>query len=126
LKAIPVDLDGVHTMEDFEVINIVDNSTPYPTLLGLDWEFYNQTIINLKTRKIIYELGEYRVITPLYPLEGGRYVDQMTEKLMTEEINQFYRTTMCEEDYTNPTTDGILSWRSINSCASYSNTGLEK
>jgi hypothetical protein len=39
LKGIPVDLDGVCTMEDFEVIDIVDNTTPYPVLLGLDWEF---------------------------------------------------------------------------------------
>jgi hypothetical protein len=36
LKGIPVDLDGVRTMEEFEVIDIVDNNTPYPTLLGLD------------------------------------------------------------------------------------------
>jgi hypothetical protein len=41
LKGIPVYLDGVHTMEDSEVIYIVDNTTPYPTLLGLDWEFEN-------------------------------------------------------------------------------------
>jgi hypothetical protein len=34
LKGIPVDLDGVCTMEDFEVIDIVDNTSPYPTLLG--------------------------------------------------------------------------------------------
>jgi hypothetical protein len=51
LKGIPVDLDGVLTMEYFEVIDIVDNTTPYPTLLGLDWAFDNQAIINLKTGK---------------------------------------------------------------------------
>jgi hypothetical protein len=34
-------LDGVHTKADFEVIEIVDDTTPYPTLLGLDWEFDN-------------------------------------------------------------------------------------
>jgi hypothetical protein len=51
LKGIPVDLDGICTMEDFEVIDIVDNTTPYPTLLGLDWDFDNQEIINLKTRR---------------------------------------------------------------------------
>jgi hypothetical protein len=36
LKGIPTDLYGVHTMVYFEVIDIVDNTTPYPTLLGLD------------------------------------------------------------------------------------------
>jgi hypothetical protein len=36
LKGVTLDLDGVRTMADFEVINIVDGTTPYPTLLGLD------------------------------------------------------------------------------------------
>jgi hypothetical protein len=66
-KGIPVDLDGVCTMEDFEVIDITDNTLPYPSLLGLDWAFDNQVIINLKTRKMIFESGEYRVIAPLDP-----------------------------------------------------------
>jgi hypothetical protein len=94
LKGILVDLDGVCTMEDFEVIDIVDNTSPYPTLLGLDWDFDNQTIINLKTRKMIFESGEYRVIAPLDPSEGGRYVEPATENFITEDINQLYRTTV--------------------------------
>ena len=36
LKRIIVDLDGVRTMADFEVIDIIDNTSPYPSLLGLD------------------------------------------------------------------------------------------
>jgi hypothetical protein len=68
LKGVTIDLDGVRTMEDFEVIEIVDGTTPYPTLLGLDWAFDNQAIINLKTRKMTFESGEYRVIAPLDPL----------------------------------------------------------
>jgi hypothetical protein len=32
LKGIPIDLDGVCTMEDFEVIEIIDNNSPYPSL----------------------------------------------------------------------------------------------
>jgi len=55
-------------MAYFEVIDIVDNTMPYLTLLALDWEFDNQSIINLKTWKIIFESGGYRVIAPLYPL----------------------------------------------------------
>jgi hypothetical protein len=62
LTGIPVDLDDVHTMDDFEVIDILENTSPYPTLLGLDWAFDNQYIINLKTRKIILEYGEYIVL----------------------------------------------------------------
>jgi hypothetical protein len=36
LKGVTVDMDGVHTKADFEVIKIVDDTTPYPVLLGLD------------------------------------------------------------------------------------------
>jgi hypothetical protein len=70
LKGIRVDLDGVHTMTYFEVIDIVDNYSPYPTLLGLDWDFDNQDIINFKTRKMIFESGGYKFISPLDPSEG--------------------------------------------------------
>jgi hypothetical protein len=120
---VTVDLDGVRTKEDFEVIEIVDSTTPYPTLLGLDWVFDNQAIINLKTKKMEFESGEYRVIAPLNPLDGEMFVEPTSLDL--EEINQLYRTTVHDEDYANPTTNGILSWQSITSCATNSDIGLE-
>jgi len=55
MKGVTVDLDGVCTKAGFEVIEIVDGTIPYPTLLSLDWAFDNQTIINLKTRKMTFE-----------------------------------------------------------------------
>jgi hypothetical protein len=45
--------------------------------------------------------------------------------LITEDVNQLYKTTACEEDYINPTPDGMLSWRSIISFASYYAIGLD-
>jgi len=83
MKEITVDLDGLCTMADFEVIDRVDNSTPYPTLLGLDWEFDNKDIINLKTREMIFESGDYRVIAPLEPSKGGIYVGPGTKNFIT-------------------------------------------
>jgi hypothetical protein len=77
-KGIPVDIDGVHTMANFEVIDIVDRTSPYATLLGQDWDFDNHSIINLKTSNMIFESGEYIVLTQLYPSEGGRYVEPVT------------------------------------------------
>jgi len=74
LKGVTIDLDGVCTKVDFEVIEIVDGTTPYSTLLGLDWEFDNHTIINLMTRKMTFESRDYRVIEPLDPLEGEKFV----------------------------------------------------
>jgi hypothetical protein len=52
LKGVAVYLDGVSTKSNFEVIEIVDGTTPYPKLLGLNLAFDNQDIINLKTRKM--------------------------------------------------------------------------
>jgi hypothetical protein len=123
LKGVIVDLYGVCTKSDFEVIEIVDGTTYYPTLLGLDCTFYNQTIINLKTRKMEFESRDYRVIALLDPSEGERFVEPTCLDL--EEINHLYRTTACTKYYVNPTADGVLSWRSITSCASDSDTRLE-
>jgi hypothetical protein len=122
LNGVTVDLDGVRTKADFEVIEILDGTTPYPTFLGLDWEFDNQAIINLKTRKMTFESGEYRFIAPLDPSKRGRFLEPTCLDL--EEINQLYRTTTREEDYVNPTTDGVLNWRSITSCDSDIDTCL--
>jgi hypothetical protein len=47
------------------------------------------------------------------------------ENFIKEEINLFYRIIPREEDYINPTTDGMISWRSINSCTLDSDTGME-
>jgi hypothetical protein len=70
-----------------------------------------------------FESGEYKVIAALDPLEGDRFVEPTC--LDWEEINQLYITTVREEYYVNPTADGVLSWRSITSCASDLDTGLE-
>ena len=94
LKGVMIDLDGVHIKAYFEVIEIVDGTTPYSTFLGLDWVFDNQAIINLKTRNITFESGEYKFISPLDPSEGERFVEPTY--LYLEEINQLYRTTMRE------------------------------
>jgi hypothetical protein len=123
MKGIMVDLDGVRTKEYFEVIEIVDGKTPYPTLLSLDWAFDNHTIINLKTRKMAFQSRDYRVIAPLDPSEGERCIEPTCLDL--DEISQLYRTNAREEDYVISTADGVLNWCSITSCAMDSNTGLE-
>ena len=70
-----------------------------------------------------FESGEYMVIAPLDPSEGERFVEPTCLDL--EEISQLYRTTTQDEDYINPTADGILSWKRITSCATDLDTGLK-
>jgi hypothetical protein len=41
LKNTILDLDGVRTTTDFEVMDMVDVSIPFPSLLGIYWAFDN-------------------------------------------------------------------------------------
>ena len=68
-----------------------------------------------------FGLGDYRVIAPIDPSEGKRFVEPTCLDL--DKIDQFYRTTARDADYINPTADGVLSWWSITSCTTDSDTG---
>lgn len=48
LQGVTVDIDAVITLTDFMVIEIVDDSNPHPTLLGIDWAMDMNGVINLK------------------------------------------------------------------------------
>ena len=48
LQGVTVDIEGVSTQTDFEVIEIVDDNNPYPSLLGIDWFMDMNGVINLK------------------------------------------------------------------------------
>jgi hypothetical protein len=67
---VPLDIDGVRTFADFEVIEIVDDSCPYPVLLGIDWAFNNSIVVDLNKICMNFERDGLRVIAPLDPNEG--------------------------------------------------------
>ncbi|WP_160144215.1 retropepsin-like aspartic protease, partial [Parafrankia sp. Ea1.12] len=48
LEDVEIDLAGVKTYADFEVIEIMGDKDPYPALLGIDWAYENYGIIYLK------------------------------------------------------------------------------
>jgi hypothetical protein len=85
-----VNIDGVHSMAHFEVIDIVDDNQPYPGLMGLEWDFYNQEIINLKRMDMIFEFGDLKVTAPLDPSEGKIYI----EPSRGNDIDNLYNMTM--------------------------------
>lgn len=70
LPNIPVDIDGVRSLVDFEVIEIIDDSKPFPALLGIDWAFDNLAVIDLKKKQMTFEDSRIRVIAPLDPSQG--------------------------------------------------------
>ena len=51
----PVDIDGVRSSAEFEVIEIIGDSRPYPALLGIDWAIGNMVVIDLKRRQMTFE-----------------------------------------------------------------------
>ena len=83
----------------------MEDADPYPTLLGLDWEIDMGGIINLKKRSMVFENEGTRVIVPLDPAEGERYTEPMREE---EDVDHIYKLTARDEDWINPTVDGVL------------------
>jgi hypothetical protein len=78
LEQVEVNIDGVKTKVDFEkVIEIMDDSYPYPTLLGIDGEFDNNVVLNLKQWHMSFETDTLRIIVSLDPNEGDIYNEWM-------------------------------------------------
>jgi hypothetical protein len=108
LEHVPVDIDGVRTFPDFEVIEIVDDSCPYPALLGIDWAFDNSIVVDLKKIHMKFERDGLRFITPLYPDEGHGYIEPIREEDHAYALENIYKLTARQQDYINPTVDGNL------------------
>jgi hypothetical protein len=79
LEHVPIDIGGIRTFVDFEVIEIVDDSCPYPALLGIDWDFNNLIVIDLKKRRMTFEGNGIKVIAPLDLDEGCGYIEPIRE-----------------------------------------------
>ena len=125
LSNVPVDIDGVRSLVDFEVIEIIDDSNPFPALLGIDWDFDNLAVINLKKKHMTFEGHNIRIIAPLDPSMGPRYIEAICVEEQARDIDDFYKVTTMQDDYINPIADGTLSWRYASSCTSHSKEGLE-
>ena len=110
LSNIPVDIDGVRSLADFEVIEIIDDSKPFPALLGIDWAFDNLAVIDLKKKQMTFEDSHIRVIAPLDPSQGPRYTEPRRPDEGAQDMDNLYKMTASLEDYVNLTADGTLSW----------------
>ena len=125
LPQVPFDIDGVRSFVDFEVIEIIGDSRPYPTLLGIDWEISNMAVIDLKKRQMTFEDNQIRVIAPLDHFQGPRYIEPIRAEDEARNMESLYQITANQSDYVNPTAEGNISWRCDSSCASDSDVGLE-
>lgn len=125
LSNVPVDIDDIRSLVDFEVIEIIDDSRLYPALLGIEWAFDNLVVVNVKKKQMTFEGHNIRVIAPLDPSMGARYAKTIRSEEETREIDDFYKMTATSYYHINPTADGTLSWYCASSFTSDSKEGLE-
>lgn len=118
LKGVTVDIEGASVQADFEVIEIFDDSNPYPTLLGIDWATDMNGVINLKKHKMIFEKKSLCVVVPLDPVEGARYTEPVCDDDSDDDLDCIYNMIAREQDWVNPTADGRISWERESSCTS--------
>jgi hypothetical protein len=62
-------------------------------LLGIDWDFNNSTVVDLKKRRMTFEGDGLRVIAPLDPHEGCRYTEPIREEDYALELDNIYKLT---------------------------------
>jgi len=91
LQGITIDIDGASTWTEFEVIEIMDEITPYPTLLGIDSATNMNGVNNLKRWTMIFETKSLRVVIPLDPAEGLCYIELVCNKESDAESDGIYR-----------------------------------
>ena len=89
LQGITVDLDGASTRMNFEVIEIVDEKSPYPMLLGIDWAIDMNGVINLKKCKMFFKKKSVRVVVPLDSAEGASYTKPVHDNDSDDDLDCF-------------------------------------
>lgn len=98
------DLDGVKTYADFQVIEILEDKDPCPTLLGIYLDFDNDAI---KQWRMSFEGDGHQVVQSLDPTLGEHFVEPVEDVMDESALDQLYNLTVGKrEDYINPTTDG--------------------
>lgn len=75
LQGLTIDIEGTSALADFEVIQIVDDNDPYPTLLGIDCDTDMNGVIILKKKNILFEKKSLHVIVTLDPAKGSCYIE---------------------------------------------------
>ena len=116
-----VDIEGMRTHADFDVIEVVEDGGSYPALLGIGWDNDSMEIINFKKRVMTFEKQDVRVISPMDPQEGRWYI----EPIRDEAGRSWDHAYIISEDYIHLTVDGELGWHSDISVSFDSDDALE-
>jgi hypothetical protein len=116
LENVEINVVGVKTTVDFEVIEIMGDKDPYLDLLGIDWAYDNYVIIDPKRDTMTFEVDGIKVVQPLDLGLGPRYTELVDHNMESDALNQLYTITIGTRlDCINLTIYGSVSWRSIQS-----------
>ena len=75
-----VDIEGMKTYTDFDIIELVDSGGSYPTLLGIGWDNDSMVVINFKKWIMTFANQDIKFIAPMDPQEGRQYVEPITDE----------------------------------------------
>jgi hypothetical protein len=87
LDNVEIDVAGVKTITDFEVIEIMGDKYPYPALLGIDWAHENYVVIDLKKDTMTFEVDGIKVVQPLNLYVGPIYTDPTDKNMEGEDLD---------------------------------------
>ncbi len=116
LQRVMVDLDDASTQTDFEVIELMDESTPYPMLLGIDWAIDLNMVINLKKQTMIFETKSLRVAIPLDPAEGPCYIEPVCGREYEDDVDCSYKMSSQRQGWVKTAKDRRISLGDGESC----------
>ena len=116
-----VEVEGMKTYDDFDIIEVVDGGGSYPVLLGIRWANKNMAVIHFKKRVMAFENQDIEVISPMDPNEGRWYIEPVKDEF----VRRWDHAYNISEDYVHSTVDGELGWHSASSMSSDSDDALE-
>ena len=76
-----VDVEGMNTYIDFDVIEVVDGGGSYPSLWGIEWDNDSMAVINFKKWMMTFENQDIKFISPMDPNEGKRYIELVKDEV---------------------------------------------
>ena len=67
-------------------------------------------VIDLKKIQMTFKYKQIRVIAPLDPFQGPRYIEPIRAEEEVRNMESLYQMTANQSDYINPTIEGNISW----------------
>lgn len=125
LQGVTVDINDVMTQTEFEVIELIDDSIPYPALLGIDWAIDMKGIINLKRCTMTFEKKSLHVVVPLDPAEWEHYSEPIHNEENNDELDHIYQITAQNPGQMHYNDNKRTSWERESICTIDSEEKME-